>query len=423
MRRLRPSLRASASFIAIAAAIAIPASSAPPSGPETQVWIDVSTHNMAGMPDMGGLGRFGMGMMGGKGAELTYPSARYAAMTGQYLDIALHNSLKPGVEAMDAVPSGLKLGKSLPLVPPTPQPAARGEPGAPGQLPEGQITVLEYWGCGAAVRPGQPKKLTVQSKGGSIAASGGISAGKYAPDRDIDATPAYAVWPNRKNGKRVPDGASLAGAHQISGDGVPASLKFELDRNADFMPKIALSTKGQASDAITVGWQPVDRARAYFLTAFAMQDKNTMVLWSSAETGGAGQGLMQYLTGSYIDRWLKEKVLLAPSATSCTIPKGIFAASGNAPAEGGMGGMGMLGMIAYGPETNLVWPPKPADPKEALKWDPEWNVRVRTKSTASAMLGMDLSGVQVDRDSDSTDQKQEQESKGKKLLKGILRNF
>ena len=30
-------------------------------------------------------------------------------MTGQYLDIALHNTLKPGVEATDMIPPGLNL--------------------------------------------------------------------------------------------------------------------------------------------------------------------------------------------------------------------------------------------------------------------------------------------------------------------------
>ena len=47
------------------------------------------------------------------------------------------------------------------------------------------------------------------------------------------------------------------------------------------------------------------------------------------------------------------KVLLPPTATSCAIPQGIFKPSGNSE----MGGMGMLSLIAYGPETNLAWPP------------------------------------------------------------------
>ncbi len=419
-----------AAMVAVAATAVLPSGFAQQSRPvETQVWIDISTHHMAGMPGMGALGGLAGRMMGAGKEEMRYPTARHPAMSGQYLDVALHNSLRPGVEAQHAIPGGLKLGKVLPLVPPTLEPTSGDyREGSPTQdIPDVEMTIHEYWGCGAAVRPGQPKTFTMKVRGGNVQSSGSVSQGKFAPDRDIDATPAYAVWPNRKNGRRVPNGALLAGPHRISGNGVPESLQFELGGNAEFMPRIALNTRGQPSDAIALDWQPVDRARAYFINAFAMRNQNTMVLWSSAESGGAGQGLQQYLTGGNIDRWLKEKVLLPPATTSCTIPKGIFAPTGGDPAQGGgMGGMAMLGMIAYGPETHMVWPPRPTDPEELKRWDPEWNLRVRTKSTASAMLGMDLgAGFPSDNGSDASNdgEPRQEEGKGRKLLKGLLRTF
>ena len=77
-------------------------------------------------------------------------------------------------------------------------------------------------------------------------------------------------------------------------------------------------------------------------------------------------------------------------------------------------------MVAYGPETNLAWPPRPADPKQP--WKPEWNVRVRTKSTTTAMLGMDMSGMGNDTKSDDgRQQPEEDEGVGKKLLKGLFK--
>jgi len=42
-------------------------------------------------------------------------------------------------------------------------------------------------------------------------------------------------------------------------------------------------------------------------------------------------------------------------------------------------------MIAYGPELNLAHPPRPADPK--ARWEPDWAVRVRIKSTGMTVLG------------------------------------
>ena len=144
-----------------------------------------------------------------------------------------------------------------------------------------------------------------------------------------------------------------------------------------------------------------------------------MVLWSSADVPDAGQGIFDYLTGSLIERWTKEKVLLPRTATQCAIPKGIFAGPGEAGREGGGG---LLSIIAYGPESHIAWPPRPSDPKQP--WNPEWNVRVRTKSTGSAMLGMDLSGMSSDPGaSPDGQQPDEKEGKGKKLLRGLLRGL
>ena len=58
---------------------------------------------------------------------------------------------------------------------------------------------------------------------------------------------------------------------------------------------------------------------------------------------------------------------------------------------------------------------KPADPK--LAWDPEWNVRVRTKSTAMAMLGMDMSAAAQREDAGEAE---EPARPVKSLLRGLL---
>ncbi|SDR04881.1 hypothetical protein SAMN05428982_3057 [Pseudoxanthomonas sp. CF385] len=399
-------------FLALATAIAAaPAASAPTSGPPTQVWIDVATHSMAGMPDLGPLGGMASRMMGGGGQQAHYGQTRMPRMTGQYLDIALYNRPNPGKDAEQRIPAGLRLGKSLPLVPPVRTGAS---PERTGEYtpPEGQARVLVYWGCGTTVRKGQPKIISISASGGKVEVSGSMK-GRYAPDRDIDADPAYALWPNPKSGKRVPDGASLQGAHQITGPGVPESLKFELKQVADFMPKIDLQSTGSLAEGQTWRWAPVDRAQAYFLHAIGTHGKD-VVLWSSAEVPDAGQGIFDYLTGSLVDRWTKEKVLLPSSTTQCAVPKGIFAAPGE---QGNDRGGGLLSIIAYGPESHIAWPPKPSDPKQA--WHPEWNVRVRAKSTSSAMLGMDLAQMQ-DMDQDEEEKPQEQKKPLRGLLKGLI---
>jgi hypothetical protein len=50
----------------------------------------------------------------------------------------------------------------------------------------------------------------------------------------------------------------------------------------------------------------------------------------------------------------------------------------------------MLRMMAYGGESHIVHPPRPADPK--APWEPEWSVRVRVKAHTMAMLRAEQGG-------------------------------
>ena len=113
-----------------------------------------------------------------------------------------------------------------------------------------------------------------------------------------------------------------------------------------------------------------------------------------------------------VDRWLREKVLLAPATTQCAVPKGVF------PGDGAM-----LRMIAYGNELNLVHPPRPADPKAA--WEPVWAVKLRVKSMATVMLGMPAMGPSAGSESSAQRPPQGEDKadalpKPMDLFKGIL---
>lgn len=372
MRTIRTS-RLLAAAIA-ASLLALPVASQQ-KAPRTQVWIDVATYDMAGMPGMGGLGRLASGMFGG-GAQNAYGQTRYGGAPGQYLDIAMLNQPAPGVPAEQSIPAGLKLGKSLPLVPPKATVTTPTEQ-MPPQMRDAKARILVYWGCGTTVRKGQPREIRIDVRNGQASVSGSLQ-GRYVPDRTVDVGPSHVLWPNERHHKRVPDGASLVGEHRITGTQVPESLKFTLDSMQDFMPSIALRASGDLAAGQTWQWQPVARARGYYLHAMGTRG-DAMVFWSSAESADAGMAVMDYLPPSTVDKWIKEKVLLDASATSCAMPGGIFT-------EGGAGGGGMLQMIAFGPETHLAYPPRPADPK--ARWEPEWALRVRTKSTTAAILGM-----------------------------------
>lgn len=358
--------------------------------PKVQLWMDVSTGTMAGMPEMDSMpGMAGMmgGLMGQRGpgggnSNTTYGMARSMnIMPPRVLDIALHNTRKPGVEAAQAIPAGMRMGESLPLVPPKAQVRER-EPGEVPQdykqePPKGRILI--YWGCGAQVRAGQPRVIDLAR--GNPAEFGTALAGRYAPDRGARVSPAYALYPNEKNTVTLARDSSLVGEHKVIGDSIPSSMKFTLGQAQDVMPAIELESRGAVSDSIATSWRPVTNARAYFLHAMGQVGED-MVLWSSSETGDTGMGMFDYLPNATIDRWLKERVLLQPETTECAVPKGIFAGAGGRAGDGGM-----LRMIAYGSESNFAYPPRPADPKAV--WEPEWAVRVRVKAHTMAMLGQE----------------------------------
>jgi len=392
----------------VVVAAVTPAASQQNKIPKTQVWIDLATNSFAGMPDMGPMGGLAMGMFGGKRGTNSYGSTRYSGSPGQYMDIALLNTLKPGVPVEQSIPSGLKLGKSLSLLPYKETPTRTGEPGSPGEIRDFKVRILIYWGCGNTIRKGQPRVIEMSSQDGKLKASGAMQ-GRYAPDRSAKIGPGYVTWPNEKNRQNVSNDASTIGEHVMTGEKIPESLKFQLENNQDFMPKINLRSAGDLDSGITWNWQSISQARGYFMQAFGQQGDAT-VIWSSAETADAGSGIIDYLPPATVDKWIKERVLLGPEVKSCAMPKGIFETSKGRD-EGGSGGM--LRMVAFGPETHFVYPPKPANPK--TPWDPEWNVRVRVKSSTIFPIGMDMSGM--DEQEDGNDGKPK---KKKSILKGIF---
>lgn len=342
--------------------------------PVAQLWVDVATSSMAGMAEMPQMpgGFFGGG--GDRGGNRF--GNTQAGTPGHWADIALYTQRKPaGTEGTQSVPEGTGLAPSLSLQPVKAEPVRRGESHEPGEMERPKGRILFYWGCGETVRPGQPKVLDFSKAG--VQEWGAFMQGRAQRDRGAQAKPGNSVWPNEVDGRSFGRNASLSGDHAVSGEGVPASLKFAIPPAQDFMPNISLSQQGAITESVRFSWSPVSNARAYFLNAMGGKDEE-MVFWSSAEVPDFGMGLIDYLSPTNIDRWLKERVLLATSVSQCAIPNGIFAKADGA----------MLRMIAYGPELNLAYPPRPADPK--AKWEPEWAVRLRTKSTTMAMVGKDM---------------------------------
>ncbi len=324
-------------------------------------WMSVETAGGMGMdipPGMGAL--MPPGMQGGKRMRLELGSSQQASGEAR---------------AAHAIPPGLALGNSLPLLSPrlerAPAPERDEEPEF--QRPKGRMLI--YWGCGESVRAGQPVIIDFASLSPQDAAqafrSRSISRPRGpAPGRNR----SYGTWPNQEDSRPLPPAASLRGDHLVSGNYSP-EIRFSVDEGHDFMDDVAFEPVHKtAGGAYAVKWKAVPTATGYFATAMGQgENRNDVVTWSSSDVQQMGQVLMDYIPPREVERLIREKVVLPPQTTECSVPAGIFKNEG-----------AMFNFIAYGDELNLVHPPRPKDPKQT--WEQEWAVKLRLKSTAMTLL-------------------------------------
>jgi hypothetical protein len=341
--------------------------------PEAQAWIDVATFSGMGMP-MGGMA--GMGSMFGVRGEAggnTFGNTR-SMSAGRWVDVTLRARANPTLEeAKHAVPDGfmspaleLRTPKNAPPAPARDDEDVRHDP----EKPKGRIML--YWGCGSTVRAGQPRVLDMATAAPADFAK--FFIGRSATQRGAHSAAGRPVWPSPEDARMVPERASLVGEHSYAGKGIPAAFRFQISAAQDLMPPLKLDQAAR-DGATELNWNAIATARAYFVSAMGGNDKEDMVIWTSSELPDTGFGLMDYQTNAAVDRWLKEKVLLPPKTTNCTVPKGIYGDNG-----------AMLRVIAYGDELNLAHPPRPKDAKQ--KWEPVWAVKLRVKAVTNGFLGM-----------------------------------
>ncbi|MBK8864382.1 MAG: hypothetical protein IPN37_10355 [Betaproteobacteria bacterium] len=239
------------------------------------------------------------------------------------------------------------------------------------ERPKGRMLLCWGW---AEQFAGQPRVVDFATA--SAADMGKFFQSRHATQRGTHSAVGRPVWPSAADARMLPAGASLVGEHGFTGSGVPEGFRFQIAAAQDLMPPIAIKQKDVARrHGARVAGCP-GMPRAYSIAAMGARDNQDMVIWTSSEQPDIGFGLLDYQTNPAVDRWLKEKVLLAPQTTHCAVPKGVFTGQG-----------AMLRMIAYGNELNLAHPPRPNDPR--VPWEPVWAVKLRVKSVSMAMLGMD----------------------------------
>ncbi len=385
--------------------------------PIAQAWIDVATFTGFGMPAGGNPMAALSGMLGGGASGGNDFGRTQSSNAGRWVDVTLATRVNPNLaEAAQAVPAGTKLAPRLQLVSPERAPVApvRDDEVVERDFERPKGKVYLYWGCSETVRPGQPRVADFATAAPQDLA--GVFQSRRATQRGAHSAAGRPLWPSKVDKRMVPDGASLVGEHAFSGQGVPEGFRFSIGAAQDIMPAIELA-QSEGATATLLEWKPVPHARAYFVAATGSRGGGNpeMVMWTSSEVPDVGQGLLDYQTNPAVDRWLKEKVLLAPSTTRCAIPKGIF------------GEAGMLRMIAYGSELNVVHPPRPSDP--GIAWEPQWAAKVRVKSVYQGMVGMDTPAMQGGgpaqqesprQDADAAKKEEPKKPSALDILRGVL---
>lgn len=397
-------LATSASLSAVAAVSAFAAapahkSAAHESGtavppPVATYWMDVSTMSGFGAGMMGGgrpsLGQM-MSMMNGGGNSVAH-----------MLTLKLSSRDRPTTapEASHFIPAGMQMGASLPLVTPPPpkqyaetsSPSERGNP----EKPNGRILI--YWGCGEHAGAGQPMVIDFSKMaqgqippGLAALAKMGRAMGRmqiHEPTRDD--SPGFGEWPNTKDSRPVPAGASLVGAHRVEGNYSPA-IAFTLGQGQDFMPGLGLHEAGtMPSGADRLDWTPAAQATGYALALFGQGNGGDMVIWTSGK-GASMFPAFDYQSPAEVRQMIVAGAALAPATNECVLPSEVSRAVPH----------GMVMGIGYGPEANFAEKPH----------SPIWTARVRYKTTAMLVRGMGETGSAENGDQQAQGQQPQQQKK------------
>lgn len=370
------------SRIALVTGIAVLAAS--PAVPQQQVLPPIARYTVdAGT--ISGMGAMGAGG-GGLGAALNMMRGGNQVAHEMVLRLGSTRTSTGAPKADHFLPDVMRMGKSVPLVTPTPGPSGPATPGTPqqGQMPKARL--LLFWGCGEHAPKGQPVVIDF-----SKMAQGQVPPGLYAKplnlpdDWTVQASHSttYGDWPNSRDGKVVPANASLLGAHRVTSTYAP-EIQFNLQQ--DFLAPLNPTTSVLGSQAVALNWNLVPNATGYYAWAMGAkgdgQNQPTdMVWWSSSSTQQFGGPLADWIAPSTVARLITAKTVMPPTQSTCTIPAEVKAAAGE---------MLMTTLYGYGPQADFAYPPRPTDPK--IAWRPEWIARVRYRTNAMVLAGMPAMG-------------------------------
>lgn len=356
----------SAALLAGAAAIAIPAIAqrSADSGPIARY--DMRAGTTSGI---GGMGANPMALMfGGGGSQVQHELL---------LRLGSSNAPDKGKAKADHfMPTGAQLGKSVALTTP--------RMSDPGDVLPGEVRgrILLYWGCGEHAPAGQPVVIDLANM-----AKGQVPPGLFTTSLPRDLGPSasnsttFGHWPS-EDGKYVKANSSLIGQHRIAGNYSP-EIAFSLSK--DFMAPLTISAAAQQNGSSLLTWQIVPETTGHIVSLTGGKqspdgEMGDMVMWTSSATRQFGGALTDWLSPGQVAPLVKDKTLLGPQVTTCTVPAEVIRDTPDFR-------VGTL--TAFGPEENFSYPPRPDQAN--VPWHLQWTARIRHRSTTSWMEAQGMS--------------------------------
>lgn len=308
------------------------------------------------------------------GIKLPSEAMMYSGKATRVLNMRLWSpTIAPAnAEASVAPPAGLKQGPKLDLELYRPGPSettgGKVKDFDPDSNPD--FTIKIYWGSSETVKEGQPKVIKWT----------GISADQQAAmresAREAQASSSYfykpgwttGYWPTKKQPGNIGDDASLVGKYSLTTN-YTGNVDIEAPSNVTFLDPFDITSpnlekKIDFKKAMNFQWKQIPNALGEFASIFAMEGKNTLILWSSSEVFAdmmmADMGFMQM---AEVRDMVGKTIFMPGDAMKVSVPAGIFQ---NAD-------MVMMKMAGYGPGAAL----EKAQPLP----------RIQTKTTLQIMLG------------------------------------
>lgn len=235
------------------------------------------------------------------------PEAAPGAAKSFTVELYSNGKVPTDAKAELSVPEGLKMGSSIKLRIGSPEPDHTEDTTA-----DSTVVYKSYWGCGDSIPDGQPKL---------------IKAGQPGAFPTPPAYPkgSYAYWPAMTNIEPSAE-AAVPGTYKLT-TSYAGNAYFTIDEQEDFLAGIELVQpveKPNIEKAVKIEWKLVPNAVGYVLTAFGGSEKLSVDWTSSADPSRTTYVDSLPLGSDDVKMMIEGKCLIAPDATSCTIPAGVF---------------------------------------------------------------------------------------------------